>query len=280
MTENVDLKVVEDFGREWAQFQQNTLKTDELQHLFNAYFQIFPWEKLSNNPIGFDMGCGSGRWASIVATKVAKLYCIDASKTALNVARKNLHHVNNVDFIEASVHQLPLADNSMDFAYSLGVLHHIPDTQAGIKACVDKLKPGAPLLLYLYYAFDNKPKWFQALWNVSNLLRNIIAKMPFRIKYIISQVLAATIYFPLARCALLLEKMGMNVAHFPLSAYRRLSFYTMRTDALDRFGTRLEHRYTREQITTMMQASGLEQISFNNDVPYWCAVGFKKKSYD
>ena len=41
------------------------------------------------------------------------------------------------------------------------------------------------------------------------------------------------------------ERLGTDVRHFPLSAYRDRSFYTMRTDALDRFGTRLERRFSR-----------------------------------
>jgi len=50
----------------------------------------------------------------------------------------------------------------------------------------------------------------------------------------------------------------------------------MRTDALDRFGTRLEQRFTRAEITRMMRDAGLENIRFSDGFPYWCAVGFKK----
>ena len=48
----------------------------------------------------------------------------------------------------------------------------------------------------------------------------------------------------------------MNVGNIPLSAYRTKSFYTMRTDSLDRFGTRLEHRFTKEKIEAMMRSMG------------------------
>ena len=48
----------------------------------------------------------------------------------------------------------------------------------------------------------------------------------------------------------------------------------MRTDALDRFGTRLEQRFSRAQITTMMSDAGLVDVRFG-DAPYWCALGFK-----
>ena len=49
----------------------------------------------------------------------------------------------------------------------------------------------------------------------------------------------------------------------------------MRTDALDRFGTRLEKRFTQEQIMKMMINAGLDKIIFNSNEPYWCALGFK-----
>ena len=63
-------------------------------------------------------------------------------------------------------------------------------------------------------------------------------------KSAIAELLAAFVYWPLARAARLFERLGGNVANWPLSAYRARSYYAMRTDALDRFGTRLEHRMT------------------------------------
>jgi 2-polyprenyl-3-methyl-5-hydroxy-6-metoxy-1,4-benzoquinol methylase len=59
----------------------------------------------------------------------------------------------------------------MDFGYSLGVLHHVPDTNQGIRDCVSMLKPGAPFLLYLYYALDNRSLAYRFLWKTSDILR-------------------------------------------------------------------------------------------------------------
>ena len=77
---------------------------------------------------------------------------------------------SNCEFHCASVDAIPLPDDSADFGYSLGVLHHVPDTQKGILECVRKLKPGAPFLLYLYYAFDNRPWWFRNNLEVYRML--------------------------------------------------------------------------------------------------------------
>ena len=275
MTENIDKQVVAGFGDEWSRFDQSELSEDELGKMFDNYFNIFPWEKLSAESVGFDLGCGSGRWAKMVAPRVGKLHLIDASGDARAVAKRNLQSADNCEFHHAGVEEIPLENTSCDFGYSLGVLHHIPDTQAGLQACVDKLKKGAPFLLYLYYRFDNRPFWFRMIWRASDVVRQFVSKMPHSLRFGMSQILAAVVYFPLARTAKLLEKSGMNVESFPLSQYRHNSFYVMRTDALDRFGTRLEQRFTKAEMRQMMEEVGLENITFSH-TSFWTAVGFKK----
>ncbi len=272
---NADHDVIDHFGSEWSRFDQSSLSDSERQPLFDQYFNIFPWDRLGVNAVGFDLGCGSGRWAVAVAPRVGHLHCIDPS-SAIHVARRNLRDAPNVSFHQATVDAIPLPDGSMDFGYSLGVLHHVPDTQRGIVDCVRKLKPGAPFLIYLYYAFDNQPRWYRLLWRLSEALRFVISPMPAPLKYLMSQVIAAGIYWPLARAAALLKRTGISVHSFPLSIYSNTSFYTMRTDALDRFGTQLEHRFTRAEIQHMLEAAGLERIHFSPTVPFWTAVGFKK----
>jgi SAM-dependent methyltransferase len=272
---NADEDTIAGFGDEWSRFDQSSLDPTELDTLFDQYFRIFPWAALPAHAVGFDLGCGSGRWAKRVASRVGRLHCIDASPPALSVARRNLQGAANVEFHQASVDAIPLADGSMDFGYSLGVLHHVPDTAAGIRACVAKLKPGAPLLLYLYYAFDNRPAWFRTVWSVSNAARRLVSRLPHPLRYAASQAIAAGVYWPLARGAALAERLGANVSNVPLSLYRDRSFYVMRTDALDRFGTRLEKRFTSGEIRTMMEAAGLRRIRFNDAPPFWCAVGEK-----
>lgn len=275
MIENIDHKVVEEFGNEWSEFDQSELSEDELISIFNDYFRVFPWENVSKSSVGFDLGCGSGRWAKFVSPKVGKLFCIDPSN-AIEIAKKNLKKFKNCSFIKSGVDKIPLEDNSMDFGYSLGVLHHVPDTVDGLKKAVSKLKKGAPFLVYLYYAMDNQPIWFKFIWKISDFFRKAISSLPFKSKLFITNTIALLIYFPLARFSKFLFKIGINVHSFPLSNYRNKSFYTMRTDALDRFGTKLELRYTRNEIEQMMITAGLINIIFSNSTPYWCAVGIKK----
>jgi ubiquinone/menaquinone biosynthesis C-methylase UbiE len=270
---NLDPAVVKGFGQEWSRFDQSEVAQGELRAIFDAYFSVFPWGTLPSNATGFDLGCGSGRWAQFVAPRVGRLHCIDASPAALDVARKNLKACSNCEFHCASVDAIRLPDNSADFGYCLGVLHHIPDTQKGIVECVRKLKPGAPFLIYLYYAFDNRSRRFRILWRVSDVGRRLLCRLPFAMRSALCDLIAVGVYWPMARLSAGLERLGMNVGHLPLSAYRHRSFYAMRTDALDRFGTRLERRFSREEIRAMMEQAGLERIIFSETV-FWCAVGY------
>lgn len=273
---NLDQHTVDGFGEEWAAFDQTALPPEEHERWFDAYFHLFPWDRLPVGSEGFDLGCGSGRWAAKVAPRIGLLHCIDPAPKALDVARRRLAGADNVRFHEAGVADIPLAEASQDFGYSLGVLHHVPHTERALREAVRRLKPGAPFLLYLYYALDDRPAWFRLLWKTSELGRRSISRMPFPLRRGVTEVIAATVYWPLARSARLAERVGLPIGSWPLKAYRNGSYYTMRTDALDRFGTRLEQRFSRSQIERMMHDAGLVDVRFSDREPYWVAVGVRE----
>jgi len=277
---NVDNDVARGFGEEWSTFRQDetNLAREQRETIFENYFSIFPWHLLPlNGGIGADIGCGTGRWSMMVAPRVAHLHLIDVSPDALAIARENLRGQNNVTFHASSVADISIPEKSLDFAFSLGVLHHVPDTQGAIDAIAQKLKGGAPFLVYLYYAFDNRPAWYRTLWTLSDGIRLIVSRLPHRIRLVLTETIAAVIYWPLAHLAAVLTRFGVSRQTLPLSWYADKSFYVMRTDAYDRFCTRLEKRFTRAQIEQMLIQAGFEQIRFSDSPPYWCAVGIRSQ---
>lgn len=275
MRSNQDNRTIKSFGEEWKRFNQDKLGKEESEKIFNKYFSIFPWESLHRDAVGFDMGCGTGRWAKLVAKRVKHLNCIDPS-AALEVAKQNLSEFNNVTYLNEASHSISLDADSQDFGYSLGVLHHIPDTEQALKDCVHLLKKGSPMLVYLYYALDNRSILFKGIWIISNIMRSLISRLPNKIKLIVTDILALIIYLPLAKFCYLLSFLKINVSKIPLSFYKDCSFYTMRTDSRDRFGTPLERRFTKQEIMVMMNNAGLENLKFREQEPYWCCVGIKK----
>ena len=272
---NLDKKTVKSFSHQWLRYDQSGMTDEEAVKIFKSYFSIFPWKKISRKSEGFDMGCGTGRWAKFVAPKVGKLHCIDPSD-AIKVAKKKLKKFNNVNYHQKSLDSSGLKNNSQDFGYLLGVLHYVPNAQAAIKSCVKLLKPGSPLLLYIYYSLDNRPIWFKWLWILSNFMRVIISRLPKYLNFLICDLIAIFIYYPFAKFSFIIEKLGVNFKNFPLHFYRNLSFYVMRTDSRDRFGTPLEKRYSKKDILSMMKQAGLKKIKFKNSVPYWTVIGYKR----
>ena len=156
------------------------------------------------------------------------------------------------------------------------VLLHVPDTLAGIKSCAMSLKQNAPFLIYLYYNFEDSSSLFKYTWKLSDLLRRVISILPSRVKVLAAAFIALLVYFPLARLAFILEKLGIDVKGMPLSYYRDKHYYFMRTDALDRFGTRLEKRFSRQDITSMMIEAGFTDIQFSDKRPFWVCFARKK----
>jgi hypothetical protein len=123
----------------------------------------------------------------------------------------------------------------------------------------------------LYYKLENKPLYYRGLFWSSNSLRWVISRLPYALRRFIARAIASLVYFPLARTAKLLEKRGKNVSNFPLHHYANMPFVMLQNDALDRFGTRLEQRFSKNEITEMLGNAGfdLSTLKFSDVEPFW-----------
>ncbi len=265
---NIDAVTVQSFGEEWGRF--NAFDEADLKRCGDEYFDIVSDAMANKDSVVLDMGCGTGRWSKYLAPRVGFIEAIDPSD-AVQEAVSILAENKNVRVTKASVDSIPFADNAFDFIFSLGVFHHIPDTAKAIATTVRKLKPGGTILLYLYYKLDNRSLPYRLLFYMSHLLRLFISKMPSTVKQILSEGIAAIVYFPLATLAGAVKAVGAKRlgSRMPLSYYSDKSYYIMRNDALDRFGTPLEQRFSRKEITEMLTAAGLRDIHFSDGTPYW-----------
>lgn len=138
------------------------------------------------------------------------------------------------------------------------------------------------MLLYLYYALDNRSRYFQMLFWVVDVVRRFSSLLPQALLGPFATLIAACVYLPLARTARALERAGLGrvASSIPLSFYANLSFETMRNDSLDRFGTRLEKRYTRLQVRRLLEQVGLRAVTIAPSAPYWHGIGIKPRSQD
>ena len=273
-TINIDKNVVISFGEEWEKFYK--FSDNDINIIANEYFGFLEKHILNKNTMALDVGCGTGRWTKYLASKVKFVEAIDPSK-AIFYADKLLSDIDNVRLSMASTETIPFKDESFDFVMSVGVLHHIPDTRKAMMDCVKKIKKGGYFYVYLYYNLDNRGLFFKLIFQLSNIIRIIVAKLPNKVKKIVCDCIAFFIYLPLIILAKFIKKIGLLKLSkkMPLSSYQNKSFFIIRNDALDRFGTTLEQRFTKNEVISMMQYCGLTNIIIPNGPIYWCAIGQK-----
>jgi ubiquinone/menaquinone biosynthesis C-methylase UbiE len=269
---NIDEKVVDSFGEEWLKF--NTFSDEEILNAGNQYFDIIDSTIVNKDSYCIDFGCGTGRWSKYLSSKVGFIEGIDPSNAIL-AAHKLLNKQQNIRLSKASIDNIPFDDNTFDFGMSIGVLHHIPDTKKALRNCVEKIKIGGHMYIYIYYNLDNRGFIFKSIFKISNFIRLIISSLPKFFKKIVCDIIAFLVYIPFVYLGIFFKTIGLKklAKKTPLNYYQDKSIYIIRNDALDRFGTRLEQRFTKNEIIVMMNDSGLSNIIISNNMPYWHAVG-------
>jgi len=276
-------KVLNDFGEEWDRF--NFLDEKELasvKHQFLSYINPLPTTLISRKDLVIaDFGAGTGRWSYFFKDLCKRIYVLEPSTKAFEVCRNRFHSDSRVVLLNQSIEENFIDSSSLDLAVSLGVLHHIPNTQKALDSIQEKLRPGGYFLGYLYYALENKPLYYKLIWRMSDLLRRFISHLPKTLKFVLADVLALLVYFPLAKFSKLLSRLGFSSDGIPLHHYSNLSYKVMRNDALDRFGTSLEKRFTKEEIRAMLSAAGFDvsTLVFSEHEPFW-TFSVRKSSVD
>ena len=103
----------------------------------------------------------------------------------------------------------------------------------------------------------------------------IIRSYLFKLKSLICNLIATIVYLPLSYLYKFLKLIKINVRSLPLSFYADKSFYIMRTDALDRFGTK-ENRFLKTEIEKLLLENGFKDIVFSPKEPFWHVIAKKK----
>ena len=271
--QNIDQGVIDSFGHEWAAFDYAESETGEaLNAQFMAYCTPIDLSQFNTKfSVAADFGAGSGRWASQLLPYFSLVYALEPSDGANKVLENKFSKESRMKVLKDTVGINSIAAESLDLAMSLGVLHHIPDTGLAIRDVASKIKGGGVFLCYLYYRLDNKPLYYRGLFWISNSIRWFISRLPYVARRLIARVIAVLIYLPLARIAKILENKGKSVSNFPLHHYANMPFVMLQNDALDRFGTRLEQRFSKKEIKAMLDSAGfdLSTLKFSDVEPFW-----------
>jgi len=248
------------FSEEWEAYAA-ILPEHEAE--FAAYFDLMNLDSLHRS-VALDLGCGSGRWSVKLAPHCEAIVLVDFSD-AIFVARENLNQATNALFFRGDVTQLPFANDSVDFLFSLGVLHHLD--RPCLPVARDLMRLGPMGLFYLYYALDNRPAYYRGLLaGVTAARRGLGRIQSERARRRVSRALALGVYRPMVGVGAAAHRFGIK-APIPLyESYRRKSIDRIEQDAYDRFFTSIEQRVTQADILDAFR--GLD-VRVSGGEPYW-----------
>ncbi len=172
-------------GNAWWEAEARTL--DSYSYQWRKFKQMFPqWEQVfldSIKPIsreffpgsvGLDGGCGFGRSIYYAARYGAEMIGLDLSE-AIEAARENTSAFEHVHLVQGDIFHPPVRPESLDFVYSIGVLHHLPDPKAGFLSLTRLLKPGAPMFIWVY--LRGRGRQIAAF----TLMRAVSTRLPLRL---------------------------------------------------------------------------------------------------
>ena len=128
-----------------------------------------------------DAGCGAGRFAEVLARYGANVVGVDMSD-AVNSARDNLKGYPNVQIVRADIMDLPFADGTFDYIFSIGVLHHTPNTEQAFKVLPRFLKKGGELAVWVY---SNEGIIRKVYNRISEFYRLFSTNLPLKVLYVL-----------------------------------------------------------------------------------------------
>ncbi len=244
------------FGFQWQRYQKTQLDSDkdevrESERNFLMKTALRP-EDLKGKLV-LDVGCGMGRFAEVATRWGARVVGIDLSAAA-EVAARNLAGRDFVAF-QADVFAMPLAPESFDVIYSIGVLHHTPDCEAAVKALDKYLKPGGLLVVWLYSGYN---KWYR----FSDFWRRYTHKMKPETLHGILKV-AVPFFYNLQqglKRVPLVGRPAAGIVHHLFPVNRQKDPEARMLDTFDWYSPKYQSKHTYEQVFKWYQAMGMEDM--------------------
>ncbi|HEY7172188.1 MAG TPA: class I SAM-dependent methyltransferase [Vicinamibacterales bacterium] len=241
------------FGYEWTHFN-DWRQSGETN--FNDYFQGVDFGSLGDKLV-LDAGCGMGRHTRQLAPFVRRIVALDFSR-AVDQAARNTAGQPNVDCIQADLLAPPFADETFDFVYSLGVLHHLEHTERALNGLVRKLRPGGRLRVYLYW---KRHGWKGRLLSVVTAARRVTTQLPFPALRAGCAVLSVALFGAVVLPYRALSAAGIQGhEEWPLFVYSKYPFNVLYNDQFDRFSAPIEKRYDAEEVRLLLERVGLRDV--------------------
>ena len=270
---NDSIRTLRAFGDEWQRFPE----------IHPIHRRIFDWYFEGPQPVRWkglrvlDAGCGMGRWLHFARQEGAEIVGMDVS-AAIDVAAAR--DGDGADFVQADLRLPPFAPDSFDLVYSLGVVHHLEDPLAGVRALARLVRPGGELRLYVYRSLDDEPLWRRLLLGAVTALRRVTTRLPYPAVHAVAWLVAATasVLFLWPRRLLRRFPLGDRLTRgLPLVHYAEVPFRMLVAEQFDRLVAPIEGRFRKDEVEAWLRDNGLDVIAVLPGLG-WRVIGRRRPS--
>ncbi len=185
-------KYVKNFSFEWLFYKRTQLDSHNRSTVSRDAFALktgFSPETLKGRSV-LDVGCGTGRFMELAAADGGEVVGVDLSY-AVETAVENSRGRKNVHVVQADIFNLPFRAEAFDFIYSIGVLHHTPDTKEAFHKLVPLLKKGGNISIWVY----SNELVFEKMRNAfTDLYRFFTSRMPIKLLWLLCHI-AVPLYY-------------------------------------------------------------------------------------
>lgn len=241
-------KTMDLYGFLWTRSERDDLYNNS--HFDNMQQVIT--EPIVRGSMGIDIGSGCGYDTYIMAKRnpLVKIISLDISDGVYKT-KQLTYGLNNVRVIKGSVLNLPIKNDTFDFAYSFGVLHHTREPEYGLREINRIIKKDAPAFLYLYEDHSENSMKHYAI-KIISIYRIITTKIPQRILYFLCYLASPFIVLAFSYPSRILRKFKATQSlsqKIPFNFGTHL--FSVAGDLYDRFGAPIEQRFSEQEAYNM-----------------------------
>ena len=265
MISNKEKDSISDFGKQFK-YHNNIDDYWGSQEILNDIVNPFDLSLIKNKII-CEMGVGSGRiLKNLIKLSPKKIYAIEPSE-AIEIAKKNNEYAEVEILFKKISGQMINFKNEIDYIFSIGVIHHIPDAEIVCKKIYESLKPKGKFVIWLYGKEGNELYLF-----IFNNLRKITKFMPDKFLNLFSIFLNFFLSIYIFFC----KYLNLPLKNYMINVLKKCSFEKRKYIIFDQLNPSYSKYYTKQDVETLLTKSGFKKFEIFNRHQYsWTAIAEK-----